>query len=103
MLIFHKILSYPSSLRSNDDPDVDDRGSKWSLSAFLRHLRTQGVDTAALMRSVEDVVIKAILAAAMQMNTATNMFVPHPRNCFGEGVGMEGWIGKTCLSHVELN
>ena len=68
---------------SNQDPEVDDQGSKWSLSAFLRYLRGKGVDTATLMRNIEDVIIKSLLAAAYQMNTATSMFVPHSRNCFG--------------------
>lgn len=73
-----------SALTRNEDPEVDDQGNKWSLSAFLRHLKSQGIDTGALMRSIEDVIIKSLLAASYQMNTATNMFVPHPRNCFGE-------------------
>ena len=68
----------------NEDPEVDDQGNKWSLSAFLRHLKSQGIDTGMLMRSIEDVIIKSLLAASYQMNTATNMFVPHSRNCFGK-------------------
>lgn len=84
----------------NEDPEVDDQGNKWSLSAFLRHLKSQGIDTGALMRSVEDVIIKSLLAASYQMNTATNMFVPHSRNCFGESQCLDDsreWGGKIVI------
>ncbi|XP_018026863.1 uncharacterized protein LOC108682243 [Hyalella azteca] len=78
----YSVNKFHSNYVHNQDAEVDDEGSKWSLSAFLRHLRGRGIDTAALMRSVEDVVIKSLLAAAYQMNTAAVMFMPHPRNCF---------------------
>ncbi|XP_042216637.1 tubulin polyglutamylase TTLL5-like isoform X2 [Homarus americanus] len=78
----YSVNKFHSNYVQNEDPEVDDQGNKWSLSAFLRHLKSQGIDTGALMRSVEDVIIKSLLAASYQMNTATNMFVPHNRNCF---------------------
>ncbi|XP_071541853.1 tubulin polyglutamylase TTLL5-like [Panulirus ornatus] len=78
----YSVNKFHSNYVQNEDPEVDDQGNKWSLSAFLRHLKSQGIDTGALMRSVEDVIIKSLLAASYQMNTATNMFVPHHRNCF---------------------
>nr|XP_027207792.1 tubulin polyglutamylase TTLL5-like isoform X2 [Penaeus vannamei] len=78
----YSVNKFHSNYVQNEDPEVDDRGNKWSLSAFLRHLKSQGIDTGAVMRSVEDVIIKSLLAASYQMNTATNMFVPHTRNCF---------------------
>ncbi|XP_045613657.1 tubulin polyglutamylase TTLL5 isoform X3 [Procambarus clarkii] len=78
----YSVNKFHSNYVQNEDPEVDDQGNKWSLSAFLRHLKSQGIDTGALMRSIEDVIIKSLLAASYQMNTATNMFVPHNRNCF---------------------
>ncbi|CAL4122313.1 unnamed protein product, partial [Meganyctiphanes norvegica] len=78
----YSVNKFHSNYVQNEDAEVDDQGNKWSLSAFLRHLKSQGIDTGALMRSVEDVIIKSLLAASYQMNTATNMFVPHPKNCF---------------------
>ena len=30
---------------SNDDPDVEDYGNKWSLGAMLRYLCSKGIDT----------------------------------------------------------
>lgn len=36
-----------------------------------------------LMRQVEDLIIKAVLSAELQIATACKMFVPHKTNCFG--------------------
>lgn len=65
-----------------DNPDVEDYGNKWSMSAMLRYLRDFGIDTAELCSRIEDVVIKAIIAVELPIATATKMFVPNPRgNC----------------------
>lgn len=58
-------------------------GHKWSLSAFLKHLKAENHDTGLLMRRIEDMVIKAILATAPSIVTACRLFVPHQDNCFG--------------------
>lgn len=50
----------------------------------MRHLKSQGRDTALLMSQVEDVVVKAILASANSIISACKMFVPHSANCFGK-------------------
>ncbi|XP_029350376.1 tubulin polyglutamylase TTLL5 isoform X2 [Echeneis naucrates] len=67
---------------SCDDPEVEDYGNKWSMSAVLRYLKQEGKDTTLLMRQVEDLIIKAILSAELQIATACKMFVPHKTNCF---------------------
>ncbi|XP_057715877.1 tubulin polyglutamylase TTLL5 isoform X1 [Corythoichthys intestinalis] len=67
---------------SCDDPEVEDYGNKWSMSAVLRYLRQEGKDTTLLMRQVEDVIIKAVLSAQMQIATACKTFIPHETNCF---------------------
>ncbi|KAJ8341560.1 hypothetical protein SKAU_G00338510 [Synaphobranchus kaupii] len=67
---------------SCDDPEVEDYGNKWSMSAILRYLKQEGKDTALLMGQVEDLVIKAVLSAELQIATACKMFVPHRNNCF---------------------
>lgn len=41
------------------------------------------VSVTVLMRQVEDLIIKAILSAELQIATACKMFVPHKTNCFG--------------------
>ncbi|KAI3367215.1 hypothetical protein L3Q82_008269 [Scortum barcoo] len=67
---------------SCDDPEVEDYGNKWSMSAVLRYLKQEGKDTTLLMRQVEDLIIKAVLSAELQISTACKMFVPHKTNCF---------------------
>ncbi|XP_038147467.1 tubulin polyglutamylase TTLL5 isoform X1 [Cyprinodon tularosa] len=67
---------------SCDDPEVEDYGNKWSMSAVLRYLKQDGKDTTLLMRQVEDLIIKAVLSAELQIAAACKMFVPHKANCF---------------------
>ncbi|XP_071780297.1 tubulin polyglutamylase TTLL5 [Centroberyx gerrardi] len=67
---------------SCDDPEVEDYGNKWSMSAMLRYLKQEGKDTTLLMSQVEDLIIKAVLSAELQIATACKMFVPHKTNCF---------------------
>ncbi|XP_029900394.1 tubulin polyglutamylase TTLL5 isoform X2 [Myripristis murdjan] len=67
---------------SCDDPEVEDYGNKWSMSAMLRYLKQEGKDTTLLMNQVEDLIIKAVLSAELQIATACKTFVPHKTNCF---------------------
>nr|XP_055029113.1 tubulin polyglutamylase TTLL5 isoform X3 [Misgurnus anguillicaudatus] len=67
---------------SCDDPEVEDYGNKWSMSAMLRYLRQEGKDTTLLMGQIEDLIIKAVLSAEIHIATACKMFVPHRCNCF---------------------
>ncbi|KAK1893578.1 Tubulin polyglutamylase TTLL5, partial [Dissostichus eleginoides] len=67
---------------SCDDPEVEDYGNKWSMSALLRYLKQEGKDTTLLMRQVEDLIIKALLSAELQIATACKTYVPHKTNCF---------------------
>ncbi|XP_067312344.1 tubulin polyglutamylase TTLL5 [Pseudorasbora parva] len=67
---------------SCDDPEVEDYGNKWSMSAMLRYLRQEGKDTTLLMGQIEDVIVKAVLSAEIHIATACKMFVPHRCNCF---------------------
>ncbi|XP_058254857.1 tubulin polyglutamylase TTLL5 [Hemibagrus wyckioides] len=67
---------------SCDDPEIEDYGNKWSMSAMLRYLKEEGKDTTLLMGQIEDLIIKAVLSAELQIATACKMFVPHRNNCF---------------------
>nr|XP_040055081.1 tubulin polyglutamylase TTLL5 isoform X1 [Gasterosteus aculeatus aculeatus] len=67
---------------SCDDPEVEDYGNKWSMSAVLRYLKQEGKDTTLLMRQVEDLVIKSVLSAELQIANACRTYVPHKTNCF---------------------
>ncbi|XP_041858327.1 tubulin polyglutamylase TTLL5-like isoform X2 [Melanotaenia boesemani] len=67
---------------SCDDPEVEDYGNKWSMSAVLRYLKQEGKDTNVLMRKVEDVIIKAVLSVEQQIAAACRTSIPHRNNCF---------------------
>lgn len=67
----------------SEDPDAEDVGHKWTLSALLRHLRSLGQDTELLMQRIEDIIIKSVLATASGIVSGIKQFVKHPDTCFG--------------------
>ncbi|XP_067586029.1 tubulin polyglutamylase TTLL5 isoform X5 [Pseudorca crassidens] len=79
---------------SCDDPEVEDYGNKWSMSAMLRYLKQEGKDTTALMAHVEDLIIKTIISAELAIATACKTFVPHRSSCF-ELYGFDVLIDST--------
>ncbi|CAH1975002.1 unnamed protein product [Acanthoscelides obtectus] len=78
----YSINKYHSDYVKSDDPSAENVGHKWTLSALLRHLKSEGKDTTMLMSQIEDLVIKAILASANAIVAACRMFVPHSSVCF---------------------
>ena len=66
-----------------DDPDVEDYGNKWSMSALLRYLNSQGKDTFSLMMHIEEAIIKTLVSVESPMASAARMFMPFRGNCFG--------------------
>ncbi|GFR99052.1 tubulin polyglutamylase TTLL5 [Elysia marginata] len=66
----------------NEDSTIEDFGSKWTLSALLRYLHANGVDTVALMQGIEDVIIKTILAAEKPIASGCRIYQRKPSNCF---------------------
>ncbi|CAF4264552.1 unnamed protein product [Rotaria socialis] len=84
---FMHLTNYSVNKRSHryvrcDDPDIEDFGNKWSMSAMLRLLKAEGKDTFSLMMAIEDVVIKTLLSVESQISAASRMFVPTRGNCF---------------------
>ncbi|OCT68171.1 tubulin polyglutamylase TTLL5 [Xenopus laevis] len=67
---------------SCDDPDVEDYGNKWSMSAMLRYLKQDGTDTTALMAQVEDLIIKTIISGELPIASACKSLIIHRGNCF---------------------
>ncbi|XP_053552993.1 tubulin polyglutamylase TTLL5 [Bombina bombina] len=76
-----------------DDPEVEDYGNKWSMSAMLRYLKEDGIDTAALMSQVEDLIIKTIISGEHAIAAACNSLIAHRGNCF-ELYGFDVLIDK---------
>lgn len=78
----YSINKYHSDYIKSSDVHDEDVGHKWTLSALLRHLKSQKCDTRQLMCSIEDLIIKSILACAQSIISACRMFVPSGNNCF---------------------
>ena len=72
-----------------DDPDIEDFGNKWSMSAMLRLLKAEGKDTFSLMMAIEDVVIKTLLPVESQLSAACRMFLSTRGNCFGKKINQK--------------
>ena len=84
---FMHLTNYSVNKRSHryvrcDDPDIEDFGNKWSMSAMLRLLKAEGKDTFSLMMSIEDVVIKTLLSVESQISAACRMFLSTRGYCF---------------------
>merc|ERR1712142_1453007 len=87
-----------------DNPNVEDYGNKWSMSAMLRYLRDYGVDTSELCARIEDVVIKTILSVEIPIATTTKMFVPNSRGNCSELYGFDILIDENLKPWVlEVN
>ncbi|XP_075222024.1 tubulin polyglutamylase TTLL5-like [Lycorma delicatula] len=78
----YSINKHHSDYIKSEDPEAEDVGHKWTLSALLRHLKKQGQDTALLMQRIEEAVVKALMATAPSIIAACKLFVPHSSNCF---------------------
>ena len=66
----------------NNDASLDNYGSKWSLTAFWKYCKSNGIDDLKIKKRIEDVVIKSIISAEHIMAKAYEMFVPYQKNCF---------------------
>lgn len=77
------------------DPDIEDYGNKWSMSALLRYLKNEGYDTATMMMKIEDLIIKTLLSAEVPVANACRMFLPHRENCF-ELFGFDVILDEDC-------
>ncbi|KAA0711548.1 Tubulin polyglutamylase TTLL5 [Triplophysa tibetana] len=89
------VYLYEEGLASCDDPEVEDYGNKWSMSAMLRYLKQEGRDTTLLMGQIEELIIKAVLSAEIHIATACKMFIPHRWNCFGGELSDAATAGKS--------
>lgn len=78
----YSINKYHTDYIKSSDAQDEDVGHKWTLSALLRHLKSQGCDTNMLMANMEDLIIKSIFSCAQSVISGCRMFVPSGNNCF---------------------
>ncbi|KAH7722447.1 tubulin-tyrosine ligase [Aphelenchoides avenae] len=66
----------------NSEASSEDLGHKWTLSAFLRRIEADGVDTQLLMVRIEDIIIKTLLSIQTVVAASCRKLNLHPRCCF---------------------
>ena len=57
---------------SNDDPEKDDVGSKWSLRALWDYLAKKGEDVRKVRREIASVLVKTLIAAESEITPITH-------------------------------
>jgi hypothetical protein len=69
----------------NTDASRDDEGSKWSLSATMKHLAQAGADVRALRERIHDLVVKTIIAVEVAHAPTRHRVASHsgglPHHC----------------------
>ena len=78
----YSLNKFNANFINNTDADVDDQGSKWSLTALRRKMAAIGIDHDKIFKKIEDIIIKTIISGENVINNATEMFVPYSSNCF---------------------
>ena len=78
----YSLNKFNANFINNTDAEVDDQGSKWSLTALRRKMAAMGIDHEMIFLKIEDIIIKTIISGENVINNATEMFVPYPGNCF---------------------
>jgi tubulin polyglutamylase TTLL5 len=78
----YSINKHSSNFVANEDPFVEDFGSKWSLTALNDHLKANKVNTEALWGKIDEIIIKTILAIEPLIKSSCDMYVPYKDNCF---------------------
>jgi len=66
----------------NEDPEADDVGYKWSLTAFCSHLASVGIDMDLLWSRIYDIAIKTVLSGEAAMLGGIRKQGLHRNNCF---------------------
>ena len=59
----------------NDDANNCGVGSKWTLKALRRYFRENGVDDQKVMRDIQDVIVKTVIAAEATVASKINRFL----------------------------
>ncbi|GLV40232.1 Tubulin tyrosine ligase-like 5 [Carabus blaptoides fortunei] len=98
----YSINKYHSDYIKSDDPCAENVGHKWTLSALLRHLQSQGKDTVQLMAQIEDIVVKAIITSANSIISWAESSRGDSPSETGEITVCTTWCLGTSIPYVRL-
>ncbi|CAI2383344.1 unnamed protein product [Moneuplotes crassus] len=68
-------------IKNTNDED-DGYGSKWSLTALIKHLDSIGCDTSKLWKRITDIIIKSIISGEKHISSAVKRNLEHRGTCF---------------------
>jgi tubulin polyglutamylase TTLL5 len=66
----------------NEDFRMDDMGHKWSLSAVMKLLESQGINTDLLWKNIYELIIKTIISCEHSVIETCHRLGLHRNNCF---------------------
>jgi hypothetical protein len=61
----------------NTNAEIDDVGSKWSLTALWEWMRSHNIDDRSIWSRVKDIVVKTLLAMETSATAGFEMYVPY--------------------------
>lgn len=88
----------------NIDANQDDYGSKWSLSALIRHLKECQIDSDGIMKRIENIIIKSF--QCIEQHVRESGFDTSPSGPFFEMFGFDVMIDdqlKPWLIEINLS
>jgi len=71
-----------SNFVQNENPEKDDVGHKWSLSALSKHLEGVGIDLSLLWGKIYDLIIKTVISIEPMVNASSRKLGLQRGNCF---------------------
>ena len=63
-------------LKLEEQPDENQNKVKWSLKAYKKYLTTIKIDSDLIFASIDDIIIKTIIAVEPLLWNGLEMFVP---------------------------
>lgn len=90
----YAVNKYSENFEQNTDASVDNRGSKWSLSALRSLFAQKGLDDTQLFEKIKDLIVKSIISVENCIVKSLEASVPYRSNCF-ELLGYDILIDNT--------
>ena len=90
----YAVNKYSENFEQNTDASLDNKGSKWSLTALRSLFVQRGLDDKLLFEKIKDLIVKSLISVENCMVKALETTVPFRSNCF-ELLGYDILIDNT--------